>query len=1196
MFKSLSTRLFLLSLFAALVSPLAAHGYSGGTGSAVNPFLLANEVDWAEMSETPGDWAKHFKMTQDIDFSGTIDVIGNTTTPFTGTLDGNHFRCWYGAFQGTHSGLFGVISEGAVIKNFGTVYADVSGSTIAGGLVAEMRGGTIEDCYARNTVTASGSAGGLVGTVSGGTIKNCYAAGSVSGQPARSGGLIGVSTGGEVVNSYWDKDTSGQSVSAGGEGFPAGQMVFPFGFFVYAGWGAQWTSDPAGTVNDGYPYQSTSSSNYSGGSGTSSDPYVIAASWDWLKFSSSYELDNKEFIVVADIDLSGLDLNPAGSVTGGISNLFFDGQGHRIRNARIRGDDHCGLFSKVQDSSVIKSLGVENVDVQGGSHVGGLLGYARDIWVDQCYTSGSVAGSQYVGGLVGSNDGSLVGKSFSHAAVWADDFAGGLVGNLTGSLPRIDYCYSTGAVSGTGSNLFALAPPYDWVTRCYWNMETSGQTAGGGEGRTTEAMTYHYAPDTYEFWDFTPSTADWVGGLLSQRNNGYPIPPVFLHFMTRYSGGSGVQSDPYLISDLDDWIQLMASQDDWQAKYFELTADLDFEGHYLSRVGNDDEYFTGVFDGGGHKLSNGNIDLPEEEYVGIFGNVSGDGVLTGKIHDLVVENFSVTGQSYAGILAGEMEGMISNCQVSGQVSAEYNVGGLSGFHEGTVRYSTFRGTVSGSEDRAGGLCGSLYNGKAEGCRVNAIVEGDGNVGGLIGVAYNTEIELCHVDGEVTGRGENTGGLAGRFLATSMQPISRSSSTAAVTGTEKTGGLIGEGQRAAVSNSYSAGSVQGTTRVGGMAGTLKDSQLTYSYSRARVLADGTAGGIMGSSESTTGATVYWDTEATGQNWGNGLNTNQGLSTAQMQWPYADPEKWQSWDFDGVWMHDIWGLSNDGYPQLQDRIFEPSPGYSGGRGTEADPYLIGKAMDWLVLTRTRAHWGNQFQVTSDIDFDGSEVPPLGNASQPLDVFQGKLDGGGHVFRNGTITDKTAPALGLFPVVQGSAVITGFHLEDFGIYGKDNVGGIVGSLSGATVTDCSFTGVVQGGNAIGGIVGLASGESRVEECNSTANVKSSGNNAGGIVGSVLNSKVTGSYALGSVTCDGDGAGGLIGRLDAGGLVDRCFTSGSVQGVRFVGGLVGDLRSSTAKASSASAETTANQYGGGFVGSALQSLIEDCDSDGDV
>jgi hypothetical protein len=42
--------------------------------------------------------------------------------------------------------------------------------------------------------------------------------------------------------------------------------------------------------------------------------------------------------------------------------------------------------------------------------------------------------------------------------------------------------------------------------------------------------------------------------------------------------------------------------------------------------------------------------------------------------------------------------------------------------------------------------------------------------------------------------------------------------------------------------------------------------------------------------------------------------------------------------------------------------------------------------------------------------------------------------------------------------------------------------------------------------------------------------------------------------------------------------------------------LRSSTAKASSASAETTANQYGGGFVGSALQSLIEDCDSDGDV
>ena len=55
-----------------------------------------------------------------------------------------------------------------------------------------------------------------------------------------------------------------------------------------------------------------------------------------------------------------------------------------------------------------------------------------------------------------------------------------------------------------------------------------------------------------------------------------------------YSGGDGSEATPYLISDPNDWQELMSTSDDW-GSHFRLTSDIDLTGIALTPIGN---YFT----------------------------------------------------------------------------------------------------------------------------------------------------------------------------------------------------------------------------------------------------------------------------------------------------------------------------------------------------------------------------------------------------------------------------------------------------------------------------------------------------------------------------------------------------------------------------------------------------------------------------
>ena len=168
-------------------------------------------------------------------------------------------------------GLFG--SATGRIETLGVTNANVTGSSVAGILVAFNRGSAIVACYTTGKIAGGGRVGGLVGSKNAGSIASSYSTAYVSGtsnvggllgyryngsvtnsystgRVVRStgsattiGGLIGgerATASGTVSNSYWDTSTSGQSTSAGGSGVvgkTTRQLQTPTGYNgIYANW------------------------------------------------------------------------------------------------------------------------------------------------------------------------------------------------------------------------------------------------------------------------------------------------------------------------------------------------------------------------------------------------------------------------------------------------------------------------------------------------------------------------------------------------------------------------------------------------------------------------------------------------------------------------------------------------------------------------------------------------------------------------------------------------------------------------------------------------------------------------------------------------------------------------------------------------------------------------------------------------
>lgn len=240
------------------------------------------------------------------------------------------------------------------------------------------------------------------------------------------------------------------------------------------------------------------------------------------------------------------------------------------------------------------------------------------------------------------------------------------------------------------------------------------------------------------------------------------------------------------------------------------------------------------------------------------------------------------------------------------------------------------------------------------------------------------------------------------------------------------------------------------------------------------------------------------------------------------------------------------------------------YSGGNGSQANPYQIANLSDLQTLSSTASDWDKTFIQTANIDAaatinwnSGQGFSPIGNSST---LFTGTYDGQGFSISNIFINRPNTNFIGFFGRLSNSEILN-LGLKDLQVSGSENVGGLIGFAIQSVMENCYTTGQVNGFSNVGGFIGTNSADATVSSCFSSANVNSSSYQGGGFVGLHLGF-IDNCYSRGNVT-GGEDIGGFAGA--AGGFgnptqLENVYSTGSVNGSFGLGGIIGWVSAFTA------------------------------------
>ena len=251
---------------------------------------------------------------------------------------------------------------------------------------------------------------------------------------------------------------------------------------------------------------------------------------------------------------------------------------------------------------------------------------------------------------------------------------------------------------------------------------------------------------------------------------------------------------------------------------------------------------------------------------------------------------------------------------------------------------------------------------------------------------------------------------------------------------------------------------------------------------------------------------------------------------------------------------------------------APLFSGGTGTQQDPWLITSQADLIALAEFLNSgnaemfdtedagigncYGYYFKQTADIDLTGVSWEPIGYSGSYY--FAGNYDGDGHSITNAVSTGKVDPegfaTAGIFGWVAFGSV-ENLHVKNanFVAIGQNNysyVGGIAGVCYGSSIENCSVVNSSleskrnNNNNCAGSIVGYSTGGT-FEKCAAENNQVKTMAYGGGFVGEVDDDPAYGAGTSTFTNC----------------YTANCSVSSKtddVQGVSLVGGFVGEMTDS--------------------------------------
>lgn len=269
-----------------------------------------------------------------------------------------------------------------------------------------------------------------------------------------------------------------------------------------------------------------------------------------------------------------------------------------------------------------------------------------------------------------------------------------------------------------------------------------------------------------------------------------------------------------------------------------LDNDIDLSDINWTPIGDCYNRYTGTFDGGNYTITGLTV-TGSNEYAGLFGRIG----FGGTVKNVVLKDVQIESDNQYGCVggvAGNSDGNIENCSVSGSVSSRHTAGGVVG--------QQFGGSIT--------LCGS-----------SATVKGTGEVGGVAGKTDNSAtLTACYATGNVTFERAST---INTFA----------------------GGVVGfNGTGSILTACYATGNVTGTGTgtgscyVGGITGDNSSGTLTACYHATGTVSgpDGATGGVTGRNYTSLGAPVitacYWG--GNGQEQGIGYNQAGTGGTTQV----------------------------------------------------------------------------------------------------------------------------------------------------------------------------------------------------------------------------------------------------------------------------------------------------------------------------
>lgn len=543
----------------------------------------------------------------------------------------------------------------------------------------------------------------------------------------------------------------------------------------------------------------------------------------------------------------------------------------------------------------------------------------------------------------------------------------------------------------------------------------------------------------------------------------------------------------------------------------------------------------------------------------------------------------IKGSQRVGGIVGETDMDVAHAEADVNIIIlDQDVGGIVGYLTGNVYQSRSSGTIVPWEDDVDDVGGIVGYSKGD---INECVStmdlmhygfyyfGD-KVGGIVGNGgfVNASYALGSVEGE-----RYVGGIGG------SSGVANSFAMGAVRGDEYVGGLVGNGT---AQYSYAANVVQGNSHVGGLVGSASDAVVGSYWNTEISGLDTSAGGTglttakmmkfasfagwdtlgydeyvidgtdtcdyyvhLGYCYSPTGKFIrYWNIDE-GKSFPYLVNNPfMKKSPIPVAVPTSAP-KWQETPkiaslFDvegelvGKWL---------GWARWSDNIDSTENSKTLRRDSLYFGYRIGVVNKGDTVWGTSSYMavpnkieistfaelqkiGNDiayplianYELTKDIDASGLKFEPIGDSVR---AFTGSFDGKNHVIKNLTIDEPNRDFTGMFGYMEG-ATVRNLTLQNTKVVGSWCVGALAGEARLSLIHNVvSFNGDVKGESSVGGLIGVAVGDS-INVVGTTGNIKGT-TYVGGLIGDA-STRLENGFSI-NVIKGYERVGGVVGFVDS-------------------------------------------------------------------